>query len=249
VLAVYFYIKVVKHLYGAANNLEALRAVAFFILFPAGVVLLATYTESLFAFLALGSIYFTLKKRLVPTAILTLFATATHFNGLFIIMLVGLMLLEQREKIAKIILTLAVGSLGILSYMIFLYAKYKNPFEFILAQKTNGWLHSNYLHHLLSTFNILDIGGIALIVSSVYFWWSRKKSFAIYSLLYLLIPIIGGQFNGLYRYSLMAFPFQLMLYERFRKNKFAYATLIALFGIFWGYFLLQYMGGYTGAGG
>lgn len=249
VFAVYFYIKIIKLYFKVNSNLEALRGVFFFLLFPSAVVLLATYTEALFAALSLGAIYFALKKRYLPAAIFTMFATATHINGVFVLILVALLLLEAREKLSRVILTIVIGSLGLLSYMSYLWVHYKNPLEFLVGQKANGWLHNGYLHHLTSTFSALDLIGLVLIALSVVYWWNRKKSFAVYSFLYLCIPIVGGQFTGFDRYALMAFPFQLMLYERFRNRQFAYTVCIILFSVFWCYFLLQYAGGYSGAGG
>lgn len=244
--AIYFYIKIFKKLYKSIDNIEALRGVYYFLLFPASVVLIATYTESLFAFLSLGAIYFVLKKRYLTSALFAMFATATHINGVFVLALVIMIALEQRAKITSIVKTAVIGSLGLLSYMIYLFYRFSDPFEFINGQKTNGWLHSDYIHRLINSFNVFDVGFLVLLVLTILYWWGRKKSFAIYSFLYLCIPLIGGQFTGFGRYIIMVFPLHLMLYDRIRNNKFAYSLSIALFAIFWSYFLLQFSGGYTG---
>ena len=97
--------------------------------------------------------------------------------------------------------------------------------------------HSNLLNNILFL--------VLILVSGIY-WWSRNKSFAIYSLLFLLIPILGKQFGGFSRYVLMDFPIQLMLYGYFRKRKFGYSVCICLTTVLWAYFLFQFAGGYTG---
>jgi Gpi18-like mannosyltransferase len=244
--AIYFYIKILKKLFGIKDNFEAMRGALLFILFPTAIFLIAVYTESLFALLALGAIYFALSKKYLPSALFAMFATATHVNGVFVLALIALLLYEQKEKLINILLALVIGSLGLVFFMAFLLVHYHNPLEFVSAQKTNGWLQQGYLHHLASTINFFNLIPIALIGLSVIYWWSRKRSFSIYSALYLCIPLIGGQFWGFNRYSLMAFPFQWMLYEKYRNSKLAYPMIIALFGIFWAYFLLQYVAGYNG---
>jgi hypothetical protein len=244
--AVYFYLKILKKIFNIHDNLEALKGVYFFILFPPAVVLIATYTESLFALLALGAIYFALNKKYLPAALLVMLSTATHIYGLFVLVLVAQILYEEKERLSKVILGAAIGVIGLVSYMLFLLDSYRNPLEFITAQKTNGWLHGGYFHRIVSQFSFFDLGVAILLLISIYYWWSRRKSFSVYSFLYLLIPILGGQFGGFSRYAIMVFPFQFMLFERIRGSKLLYPLSIGVLSIFWGYVLLQFAGGYTG---
>jgi Gpi18-like mannosyltransferase len=243
--AVFFFLKIIKHLYKTKDNLEASKGVLLFVLYPAGVFLFAPYTEGMFAFFALGAVYFLLKKKYIPTALFTMLATATHITGLFLLALIGLMMIEEKTKFTKIIATLAVGSLGLIGYMIFLTVHFHKPLAFITSQENHGWLKASYsgLPAELSLINLLII---ILLIISVFYWWNRRKSFSIYSLLFLLIPIVGGQLGGFNRYTLMAFPVQFMLYERFRGKALSYALVIAIFSILWAHYLFQYAGGYIG---
>jgi hypothetical protein len=81
---------------------------------------------------------------------------------------------------------------------------------------------------------------------AVIYWWNRKRSFSIYSGLFLLIPFAGGQFGGFARYCLMVFPVQFMLYDYLKDKRVLYPLVIAGFAVGWTYFLLQYAGGYIG---
>lgn len=245
--AVYFYLKVVKKLFKIKSNHEALKAVLLFVLFPTGVFLIATYTTSLFSFLALGAIYYALEKKYLPSVLFAILANATHLTGL--IVLLALILLEQKEKVSRVITYFIVGSLGMIGYMAYLYNRYNNAFAFITAQKSHGWLqvHKGYIHTIESTFDKIDILFIVLLILSVIYWWKRRKSFSIYSLTFLLIPVVGGQFGGFDRYALMAFPIQLMVYEKLRDKHLAYSVVLALFAILWAYTVMQYSGGYTGS--
>jgi len=245
--AIYFYLKIIKRLFGVQDNSEALRASLLFILFPTGVFLLATYTESLFAFLALGSLYFALRKQYLPTALFAMFATATHVNGPFVLLLVALVLYEQKARLREVALTLVIGSLGLIAYMGFLTIHYHNPLQFIAAQRTNGWLQkTSYIQHLLANFSVLNLAPLFLIAAAIIYWWNKRRSFSIYAALYLCIPFIGGQFSGFNRYSLMVFPVQFMLYEHFRNSKTFYPIVVAVLAVFWSYFMLQMAGGYVG---
>jgi hypothetical protein len=244
--AIYFYLKIIKRLWKTSDNVEALRGALLFILFPTGVFLLATYTESLFAFLALGAIYMALQKRYIGAGLFSLFATATHINGLFLLVLICAILIEEHEKLWRALVSVVIGSLGLVSYMVFLLIRYKNPLVFIAAQRGHGWLERGYVSRLSVTIDIFNLLAIILLVFTIIYWWNKRKSFSIYAFLYLCIPFIGGQFGGFNRYVLMAFPIQLMLYDKFRKSSLAYTMTIALSCILWGYFMLQYAGGYVG---
>jgi hypothetical protein len=158
-----------------------------------------------------------------------------------------MMLIEQRVKLIKIIGYLAIGSLGIVSYMIFLYIKFGQPLAFITAQKAHGWLVGNSVQNLSATFSVIKIFFVVLILISVVYWWKPKKSFSIYSLSFLLIPLLGGQFGGFNRYILMAFPVQFMLYDKYKDRHTAYTLVIVASAILWTYTLLQYTGGYIGS--
>jgi mannosyltransferase PIG-V len=243
--AVFFYLKVVKRLYQTIDNHEALWAVLLFVLFPTGVFLFAPYTEGPLGFLALGAIYYALRKRWLPAAILTMFATAVHITGVFVLILMGLLLLEEGISRLRALAAVALGSLGLLSYMLYLQLHFHNALNFVSAQKEHGWLQHKFamLPTELSIINGLII--LALLVAVVY-WWSRRKSFAVYTLLFLCIPAVGGQLGGFNRYALMAFPVQLMLYEYCRRKPLVFAIVLVVTTILWTHYLLQYAGGYIG---
>ena len=245
--AIYFYIKIARLLFGITDEFEPLRAVIFFVLFPTAVFLIAPFTESLFSLLALGAIYFALKKQWLFSALLTMLCTATHITGPFVVVLIALILLEQKTHIQYVLLASAIGSLGLLDYMLYLYLRFHNPIAYIQTQVAkHGWDQSHYLTLLTSTTFTTGLL-ITLILLSAIYWWPRKKSFAVYSLLYPAVPLAGKQYGGFDRYVLMAFPIQFMLYGYFRDKKKSYAFVTAILGIMWTYFLLQYAGGYIGS--
>jgi len=243
--AIYFYLKIIKLLFRVTANQEALRGTLLFLLFPTGVFLFAPYTEGLLGLLALGAIYYAFRKNYLLTALFSLFATATHITGVFVLILVGLIMLEEGAKLTKMAFTVAVGSLGLVTYMVYLQVRFHSALAFIAAQEGHGWLDHKYAH-LITELSLINSVIMVLLVAAAIYWWPQRKSFSIYSLLFLAIPVVGGQLGGFNRYALMAFPVQWMLYERFRKNSLGYALVMAATTVLWAHYLFQYAGGYIG---
>jgi len=244
--AIYFYLKIIKQMYRLTSNNEALRGVLFFVLFPTSIFLMAPYTESLYACTAFAAVYFTLKKNYIPAALFAVAVTATHANGFFVLILMGLLMLEQKEKLTKIAAALAVGSIGTLSYMAYLQAKFHNALEFAAAQKNHSWVNVGPWHLLTVVAARNGIFLLLLIVAALY-WWNRRRSFSVYVLLYAGIVFISARgMSGLGRYSLIAFPVQIMLYDYLSNKKVGYSIVLAICSVVWAYFTMQYLGGYSG---
>jgi Gpi18-like mannosyltransferase len=245
--AVYFYIKIVRHLFTVSDEFEPLRAVLFFVLFPTGVFLIAPFSESLFSVLALGSIYFALKKRPLPSAAMALLCSATHITGIFVVILTAAILWEEKVRLRVVVATFIVGSVGLLTYMTYLFSYYGDPLAFLTSQEIyHHWTESGF-YNLLITDTPSNILMVCLVVLSVAYWWKKRKSFSIYSFLFLVILLHGKQYGGFNRYVLVDFPVQIMLYGYFRNKRSIYPYVTAALGIMWAYYVLQYAGGYIGS--
>ena len=99
--ALYFYIKIIKLLFGK-SPITIARSVMLFLFFPTGIFLAVAYTEAPFAFLALGAIYFAITDRSFKAGGLTALATATHPDGVLIAVLVALLLYESKAKLFRL---------------------------------------------------------------------------------------------------------------------------------------------------
>lgn len=244
-VAVYFFLKIIKHLFDINNLTSMIEAVSLFVFFPTAVFYLATYTESLFSALALGSIYFSLKRRYWLAMLMAMFLSATHITAVFVLALITLIAIEQKAGLKKIISLLVGGSLGLIGYMIFLQLKFHSALAFFHAQKKHGWLKGSYFH-LFTTMDAFNFIFIILLIAAAFYWWPKRKSFSLYSLFFLTIPFIGRQFGGFNRYVLIAYPLPLMFYQICRRQRLVYNIILVLFVISWTYFLFQYAGGYIG---
>lgn len=146
-------------------------------LYPTAIFFIATFSESLFAFLALSAIYYALKNNYRLAGILVALATITRVNGVFVLILVAsILFFKHKQKISRIIETGIIGSMGLLIYMGALYIRFKNPFEFIKTQQNHGWLQHSLFTQLahISTLNALFL---LPVIVSVFYWWKREKAF------------------------------------------------------------------------
>jgi Gpi18-like mannosyltransferase len=245
VVAIYFFIKITKKLFLLNSNLKVFNYLVYFIFFPTAIFFLATYSEALFAALALGSIYAALLKKPFLAGLLASLVIVTNIDGLLVLLLVLLILLEEKIQYRKIFLALIEGLFGLGAFALYLKDRFNQPLAFILSQKAHGWLNGKY-SELVSSFDLFNFLFIILILLAAYYWWNKRKSFSIYALSFLLIPIIGNQFGGFNRYVLMVFPVPWMLYPILKKYPILLTLSIVAFSVAWTYFLLQYSGGYVG---
>jgi Mannosyltransferase (PIG-V) len=249
--AIYFYLKVVREIIPKSNGTEGMRAWPLWLLFPTGIFLVAPFTESLTALLGLAGIYMALKKHWLAAGLIGLLCSATHITGIFAVVLMGLILEEEGLDLKRSFGTIVIGSLGLLAYMGFLWKMFNNPLGFIWSQQvfhhwTDGGLLGGY-DRIFTTPDLMNVVSAALVIGAIWYWWKRRRSFAIYSVLFLAIVIVGKQYGGFDRYILLDFSIPLMLYELLRDRRTQFPLVMSLFGISWAYFALQYMGGYTGS--
>lgn len=245
--AIYFFIKLVKQLGLATSQSGSATAVLFWLLFPTGVFLIATYTSSLYALLALSSIYFALNRRYWLSGGLLFLATLTHITGVFVVVLDLLILFEQKLPLKKIAATAIIGFAGIGTFAMYSWLHLHDIFAFVKSQhQIHGWLHFDYTS-LFTTTDYLNALFVLMLLASAVYFWSRRKSFAIYALLFLLIPLVGGIWGGFNRYVLTAFPIPLMIYGLVKEKRFLMTLILVLSVMLYTYTLLQYAGGYIGS--
>ncbi len=247
VCAVYFYLKIMTRLFRIKKLTDYVTAACLFLFFPTAVFSVGVYTESLFAALALGAIYFALQKRPVWAVGLASLACITRLNGLFLLLFVLLLLWEAKYRLSKITAYCAAALVPFGVYMLFLTKEFGNPLQFLIAEKAWDRFGNNYIATLTDTVSAISVFGFLLILTSIWYFVKRKRwSYVVYLCLYALTPLISGNFDGFSRYILMAFPMHWMVFEVLRRHKALLAPVIALYSTLWCYYLIQFVGGYTG---
>ncbi len=244
--ALWFYLKILKEFLNQ-DHIGALQGLMLFLFFPTGVFLAATYSESMLAFFGLGALYFAIKGRYLGAGIMSALATASRPDGVFILVLVALLLREAKAKLWQIMLSGAMGLIGIAGYAIYLWAKIGKPLDFINAQKHHiKWMSSQFLTAFFHSTTPVALILFALAVWAVIYWWHKRTSFALFGLLFALLPLLTGNFAGYPRYLLIDFPLQIMLLNKFKRSTLGYAVVLLLSALGWAYFTMHYVAGYTG---
>lgn len=245
--AIFYFIKILRHLGILAIKQSGLSAASFLVLFPTAVFFVATYTESLFALIALAAVYLTLKKRYWLLPPLMTLIDLTHITGILVVGLITLMLWEQHAKLRQLLSVIGGGLVGLVVFMVYLKVRFNSYLAFVNSQNhVHGWFTHSYLN-LIAKLSVLNLVLIVLIILAAFYYWKNRRSFSIYCLLFLLIPIAGRQYGGFNRYVLMAFPVQFMLYEYLNRKKNALPYALVIMAIVWTYTVLQYAAGYIGS--
>lgn len=219
------------------NKSIAMKAVFFMLIAPVSFFFSIVYTEGLFLFLAISCFYYTRKKQWLTASILGFLLSLTRSVGfiIFIPMLMEYLDLDfynfkiRKEKIKKDILYLLLVPAGLLSYMAYLYIKFKDPLAYFHAASRWGRKFSPFfivfyqeLAKYLKYYQILTIGSIIItLILVVCLYLSKiKLSYTIYSLLLTVLPLSTALSASVLRYLGIVFPIYISMALIANKNKF-----------------------------
>lgn len=210
----------------------------FLLTFPTSFFFGSIYTESLFFFLVIASLYTARKRKWLLVGILGGLASATKLIGIFLLpALILEMIDKQNLRFKSIIYTLRSPLLlipvGLLSYMLYLQVNFGDWLYFWHAQPVFGAervgssivLLPQVIWRYLKIFTTLPITAESYWVSMEEFISTlgslillyiayRKKvrpSYLLFSILAVITPTLTGTFSSMPRYILMAFPIFISL--------------------------------------
>lgn len=221
-------------------------------LFPTSFYFTALYTESLFLLLILWIFLLAEKQKWMLVSVLTMLLSATRVVGVFIIPALMLEVLglnfwkdltsmasgkfsQLRSKLnpttLKTTLLLAMGSLGLFTYMYFLWQEFHDPLYFFHVQSAFGsgrqenlvvypqvvwrylkilltfephnWRYLTYVQEA-----VVGTVGFVLLLLSVK---KVKLSWWAFSVMAFLLPTLTGNFSSMPRYVLVCFPIFIWL--------------------------------------
>ena len=214
------------------------------LLFPTSFFFGAIYNESLFLTLVILTFWFAEKKNYLIAALFIAAASATRIVGILLVPAVLMELIfkdyqfnEYKKRLLsapkklKPIVTILLGSVGLLVYMAFLQFKYGDPLYFFHVQAEFGGIRQEslvmypqviyrYIKILLTVrpFNlsyfssvselIAGIGGLIFILLS---YKKVKISYLVFALLAFILPTLTGTFSSMPRYVLVSFPIFILL--------------------------------------
>ena len=266
IFALFFFLKVTQRVF---NRRKSFWSVIFLLSFPTAFYLNAVYTESVFLFFVFGFFYFLLKnkhdnKNLLIASLFGALATATRVVGIFLLFSFVLETYKKKVPLWLKIFYSSIISIGLLSYMDFLWLKFKDPLLFVHQQsgfnagRSGGAIillpqvlyrylrifltvsFSNYDFWIafleLSTFVLTLMVLILLLKKNI------PKSFLLFSFLCILFPTLSGTLSSVPRYSLVAFP--IFMYFATVKNSFVRYTILSIGFLFEAILAALFLRGY-----
>lgn len=243
------------------------RAVLYLALFPTAFFFYAPYSESLFLFLSVSAFYFARRDAWFKAGVLAGLASATRVTGILLWGVLGLTwlyrhgwafsrlykfqawrnaLLALRSDYRNFIY-LCFSPLGLMAYMLFLYATFDRPLAFIDVQSSWNRSPVGFWDVIPSAFiSVLDdpwrsltrLGpAVALVnlsaffvalVASVLIWARLGPAYGLLGLLGILIPASTG-LASLARYCIVLFPVFISLALLGTKHYFNKLLMLAFF--------------------
>jgi hypothetical protein len=201
-------------------DIDPQMTVAFLLVYPMAFFLNAVYSESLFLFLSVATVYFALKRNFPVACIWAALASATRIAGVFLVVLLLVEFVQAhgwRSVFTRRVWPLAVAPLGALAFFtyhwiefgdFFLYLKAQAPYgrRFILNPSDFEIRNSPDLANTL--FDVFY--GAAAILLGVVALRRLRLSYGLYMLVSLGIAVSSGTILGLARYALVLFPIHLI---------------------------------------
>ena len=233
------------------------RALFYLAVFPTSYFYSLPLTESLFLFLTACSIYSAKRGRWWTAGILGGLASATRVTGILLLPALAVLYWEgyggdwrskevwRRAVWRKEILSLLLVSVGIASFMVYLYAITGNPPAFkdilvtwgrgtgIFVVTLVGYLRNPWLIAVPWDFRLINFTGAALaLICGVWLLKWRQWTLGVYTLICVMAALSSLVLQSQARYAMVLFPMFLVLAragERARIDETIRTISIALF--------------------
>lgn len=241
------------------------KTIFFLLIYPTSFIFLAAYSEGLFFALSVTSFYFARIKQWKIAYVLAGLSAVTRFIGIAVI----IALFVERfvkgnskniffEVNFKSFLVFSLSLVPLVLYSLFLQHTGKGYLSFLFDELYWGrkptlfWdtifnsisvisnFKFNNITDLLPPVNFTFL--ILLLILFIYSYKILRKSYRIYFLLSVLIPLSSGTLTGIHRYSLVIFPVFLALSSI--KNKSFIFCWIIFSSFLLGLFLILYINGF-----
>jgi len=189
---------------------------AFLLAYPAAFFLNAVYSESLFLFLSLATVFWALRRNFMIASIFAALASATRVAGVFLFVVLFIEFVQAngwRALLTRRVWPLAVAPLGALAFCLYHWIVFGDFFLYLKVQRCFGrdfemeasdfWVRNN--PDLANT--VLDLAYTAVaILLGVVALRRFRLSYGVYMLVSLAIALSSGSVLGIARYSMVLFP-------------------------------------------
>lgn len=226
------------------NRASAKKAAVLLLFFPTAFFFSAVYTESMFLAFATASFYYARSGKWLYSGALATALPFIRIVGLaFWIVLVVEYLMQnnvlQRRKLANAA-GLAIAVTG--AALFFVYSFYITGTVFGYANQQNLWTRTVSSPHtaivnafqlilmrgpVLAAYSIWNLSVLGFFAATLYYAFRRmRKSYSVYMVLMMVLPLLSSTLEGFSRFILICFP-SFMIAAEFlsRRNKFYLPTL------------------------
>ena len=189
---------------------------AFLLVYPAAFFLNAVYTESLFLFLSLATVFWALRRNFMIASVWAALASATRVAGVFLFVLLFIEFVQAngwRALLTRRVCPLALAPLGALAFFFYHWIAFGDFFLYLKVQSFFGrnfeMQASDYLVRnnpdLANTVLDLSYTAVAILLGVIALRRFRL-SYGVYMLVSLATALSSGSVLGIARYSMVLFP-------------------------------------------
>lgn len=213
--AMIFLTKLIRAFYPKIKSLDALL---FLLIFPTAYFFNTVYTESLFLFLSIATIYYAKKNNMLLVAVFGFLAALTRITGILLLIPILWYVLEYYQfHIKKIFawknLYILAIPLGTLLFFLYHYIAFDSFLLFFEMESLWGRSFEINRDHFvadnpIATVNLMmDIlFGLFAFVTTFFVWKKIDKGLGLYMLVTILVAISTGTLMSIGRYILVLFP-------------------------------------------
>lgn len=226
------------------GNASSRWATASLLLFPMGIYLHVHYTEALYFVLLMGAFLAAHHQRAWVVAICAALLVLVRPNGLFMLLPIAAYWFERNgvplstvlrdlRKARVLLLLLTPSVLTFAAYCVFQWSRTGTPFAFSYAQA--GW-DRHLTWPFMAFFRSGDMGTqveswytIALILVTIPLWKRLPLSFNLLLWLNILLPLCSGSVDSMTRFTIVLFPYFLLLGNWLEGFRFRWIVLAVSF--------------------
>jgi hypothetical protein len=189
---------------------------AFLLAYPAAFFLNAVYSESLFLFLSLSTVFWALRRNFMMASVWAALASATRIAGVFLFVVLFIEFVQAngwRALLTRRAWPLALAPLGALAFCLYHWIAFGDFFLYLKVQSFYGrdfemeagdfFVRNN--PDLANTVLDLAYTAVAILLGLIALRRLRL-SYGVYMLVSLGIALSSGSVLGIARYSMVQFP-------------------------------------------
>ena len=239
--ALIYFFKLIKEFH---PEIDPYYAIILLLIFPTAFFLNSIYTESLFLFLSIATFYHALKRNFLLAGIFGFFASLSRVTGVLLFIPVLWEYFRNNNfklnSIFKVkILPIFLIPLGIFSFFLFHYFKFK---DFFLFFKAESWFDRVFFKLCKGHFDFfsnssvanfsLDAFFVVFALIAVYFIFKKLPvSYGLYMIVSSAVIISTGTLMSFGRYILVFFPIYILgasIKNQYLKQAWIFVSILLL---------------------